>query len=446
MTMASSTLRSDPQNWLLGNPISQLSTARLPRGIDVLQLVQFHHLNEGKTLPESYQKACDEAISVWERARIPTQRVDSCVRKLSKLYEHYQSLKKNRSRKRESDRMKEDMFRTDIQELFDIATKDAITEIKNEEDREFLRLQREDVFSSSMSGIDLKTAAKESRKRKRLDKESKVKVKYTKRETKAINDAGGEFFSSSSEHDTVEDDEYKPSTSATSATSASSSKKRVKNIFQSPEVVGALDRVGLPDRGAVFVTGAVAKALGHDISDITLSRSSVRRSRRKGRQEAAAAEDEDFSMEGPLLLHWDGKLLPDIDGSKNIVDRIAVIVTGNGQEKILAIPKTDRGTGESQAATCVEVIEKWNLSSHIKGLVFDTTASNTGLHKGACAKIEEALGTELTWIACRHHVMEVVLSNVFSCLFGPTEGPSTALFKRFQKHWSSVNQDGIRCG
>ena len=37
--------------------------------------------------------------------------------------------------------------------------------------------------------------------------------------------------------------------------------------------------------------------------------------------------------------------------------------------------------------------------------------------------------------------MEVVFSNVFTSLFGTTEGPSTALFKRFQKHWPSMNQD-----
>ena len=47
----------------------------------------------------------------------------------------------------------------------------------------------------------------------------------------------------------------------------------------------------------------------------------------------------------------------------------------------------------------------------------------------------------MVWLACRHHVMEVVLSNVFLSLFGPTEGPSTALFKRFQKEWPSMNQD-----
>lgn len=81
-------------------------------------------------------------------------------------------------------------------------------------------------------------------------------------------------------------------------------------------------------------------------------------------------------------------MLPDIDGSKEIVDCIAVTVTANCQKKLLVIPKMERGTGESQPKVCVEVTEKLNLSSQIKGLVFDTTASSTGLHKSACIRIK----------------------------------------------------------
>jgi len=38
------------------------------------------------------------------------------------------------------------------------------------------------------------------------------------------------------------------------------------------------------------------------------------------------------------------KLLPDIAGAKETVDRIAVTVTGNGIKKLLAVPKIGRGT------------------------------------------------------------------------------------------------------
>lgn len=425
--------RSAPKNWLLGKPKRHLSTARLPRGLDVLRLVQFHHLEDEKTLPESYKLACEKVISIWQRARIPTQRIDSCVRKLSKLYDKYISLKKSRTRHQESDRLKEDTFRKDLEKLFEIAIRDAMIKISNKEDQEFLCKQRENVFSCSMSGIDIKTTAKESRKRQQQMKEGMVKKRYDQRENKTTEAMSEQSVTSSDESGSG--NEYKPMASASSST-----RKRSKNIFKVPEVVCALDRVGLPDRSAVFVAGTVAQALGHNLSDITLSRSSIRRSRIKVRQEAATVASQECSFEGPLLLHWDGKMLNDIDGSGALIDRIAIIVTGNGQEKLLGVPKTERGTGECQAKACLDAIQKCNLSLQIKGLVFDTTASNTGLHKGACVQIEKALGTELVWIACRHHVMEIMLSKVFFCLFGQSEGPETRIFKRFKKAWPTINQ------
>jgi hypothetical protein len=434
---SSSNLRSAPANWLLGKPTCHLSAARLPRILDALRLVQFYHIIEGRTLPESYKLACEEVIIVWSRAKIPTQRIDSCVRKLSKHYEKYLSLKKHGTRQRESDRMNEKMFMCDMEELFDIAKKDAMAVIRNVEDRMFLQKQREDVFSCSMSSEDFKTAAKENRKRKREHDEQRKKRRYEEMATSSTMCDILQLSSSCSSHSSHSTDEYVPSASTSAGTPSLSTKF---NIFKKPEVVGALDRVNLPDRGAVFVAGAVAQALGHKLSDITLSRSSIRRSRRQGRYEMAIAEEQALIIKGPLLLHWDGKMLPDLDKIKEKVDRIAVIVTGNGQEKLLGIPKIERGTGTSQAKACVDLIEKWNLKSQIKGLVFDTTACNTGMHKGACVKIEECLGSELVWVACRHHVMEIVLCDVFFAVFGSSQGPEIAFFKRFQKEWSSLRQ------
>ena len=115
-------------------------------------------------------------------------------------------------------------------------------------------------------------------------------------------------------------------------------------------------------------------------------------------------------------------------------------MTGNGTEKLLAVPKIGRGTGNEQAAACLTVLDEWKLRDVVQGLVFDTTASNTGIHKGACVLIEEALGRELVNIGCRHHVLEVVLSNVFTALFGGTGGPEVGLFKRFKTKWPFIQQ------
>jgi len=176
-------------------------------------------------------------------------------------------------------------------------------------------------------------------------------------------------------------------------------------------VAGALDRVNIPDRGATYVIGTVAKALGHDISSVTLPRNSIRRSRFRNREKPAIVEQE-FIHNTPLL-HWDGKLLPDITGSKETVDRIAVLVTGGGEEMLLGVPKIGCSTGKQQAEACLTTLDEWGIRQQIRGLVLDATVSNTGLKNGACTFIEHSLDHKMAWVACRHRVMELVLASIF---------------------------------
>jgi len=51
---------------------------------------------------------------------------------------------------------------------------------------------------------------------------------------------------------------------------------------------------------------------------------------------------------------------------------------------------------------------------HIKGLCFDTTASNTGTKGGVCIRLEKEIGRKFLNLACRHHVAEIMLEHVFS--------------------------------
>jgi hypothetical protein len=73
-------------------------------------------------------------------------------------------------------------------------------------------------------------------------------------------------------------------------------------------------------------------------------------------------------------------------------------------------------------------------------MCFDTTASNTGRLKGACTILERILGRELLYLACRHHILEVMLRDVFECKFGSTTGPQPDIFKRFQNAWAKLNK------
>ena len=72
-------------------------------------------------------------------------------------------------------------------------------------------------------------------------------------------------------------------------------------------------------------------------------------------------------------------------------------------------------------------------------MCFDTTAANTGRFSGACILLEAILDRSLLWIACRHHMLEVVLSQVFKSIFGDSVGPNVELFQQLKNQWQSVD-------
>ena len=116
-------------------------------------------------------------------------------------------------------------------------------------------------------------------------------------------------------------------------------------------------------------------------------------------------------------------------------------MSGKGVEKLLGVPKLRAGTEEDQATSVVEALEEWGISEKVIGMCFDTTASNTGIRSGACLRIEQKLGRDLLYLACRHHILELVLSAAFTAEMGSiTSGPDVPLFKRFKSLWESIDK------
>jgi hypothetical protein len=339
--------RSSAEVWLIGKGTYELSGSHLPSNGDVLRLLMLFHVENKATLKEAAASAVSKVFEIWEKARIPHQRIDSGVRILLKLLDSYEKLKKNRKRSNERDQTNQEEFQGHLLRLFDVSTSDALATMKIEEDKQFLIMQRQDVFSCTMAGVDVVLTKKEARKRARQERMRNFTAKATSDSSDPLGHSSYStaalafpFSSSSSSSSSESDVEF-----TVSSPHLKSEPKRAKiNILADPDVAGALDRVNLPDRGATFVLGAVAKALGQDVAAMTLSRSSIRRSRCKNREETAG--EKEFDSDVPLLLHWDGKLLPDISGKKVTVDRIAILVTGGGEEMLLGVPKIGRGTGE----------------------------------------------------------------------------------------------------
>jgi len=77
-------------------------------------------------------------------------------------------------------------------------------------------------------------------------------------------------------------------------------------------VASFLDRKKTSDRNALRVLASTSQALGHDLSDISVSRSTIRRS--KNRSEVTSEIKKNFRPTGRLVVHFDGKLLESIAG------------------------------------------------------------------------------------------------------------------------------------
>lgn len=71
-----------------------------------------------------------------------------------------------------------DEFVESLDDLFDIATSDALETIKIAEDKQFLEMQRQKGRPGSMAGIDMILYGREKRAQERREKEEARKRKY----------------------------------------------------------------------------------------------------------------------------------------------------------------------------------------------------------------------------------------------------------------------------
>ena len=91
------------------------------------------------------------------------------------------------------------------------------------------------------------------------------------------------------------------------------------------------------------------------------------------------------------------------------------------------------------ADVVLDLLNSWQCSTLVIGMCFDTTAANTGKVNGACTLLENAIGRNLLWMACRHHIFEILLADTFGICLGPSTGPDVLMFKRFKEKWSNLN-------
>ena len=162
---------------------------------------------------------------------------------------------------------------------------------------------------------------------------------------------------------------------------------RKKKVLSS-ELSAALDRTKTTDRMAMHLIANTEHSLGHNVSELILNRSSIRRKRIQHRSAKSLEIQSNFKPGTCLVVHWDSKLMKDKTG-QTFVDPLPVLVSGNGISQLLKIAKIPPSLGNAQANAVLETLQQWNVMHAVQGICFDTTSSNIGCHSGACAKIEQ---------------------------------------------------------
>ena len=105
----------------------------------------------------------------------------------------------------------------------------------------------------------------------------------------------------------------------------------------------------------------------------------------------------------------------------------------------MGVQRLEKASGTAHADASYDLLEVWNLKQHVKALVFDTTASNTGWNNGAAKCLEKLLDEKLFYNACRHHIYELIIGAVNTCIFGDSSAPDDANFKCFPAEWPKID-------
>ncbi|ESO06037.1 hypothetical protein HELRODRAFT_160152 [Helobdella robusta] len=149
-------------------------------------------------------------------------------------------------------------------------------------------------------------------------------------------------------------------------------------------------------------------------------------------------------LEG-AVVHWGGKLLPDMLNKEN-VERVAVLISCGEEEQLIGVPLLENGAGSTIAKSVYSELGKWGALDKIQAMSFDTTAVNTGRIKGACVLLEQLMEKKLLYLSCRHHILEVVLRSGFDAALGKTTGPQSDIFKKFKTEWNSIDKKKFKSG
>ena len=378
----------------------------------------------------------------------------------------YQSLQKSKSKNSDKAKADRESFRLDMGTCLNFGVKNLRDKLLSDRVRKNLGVQGEDVdflddqFGPrkrwSMSPTEDQEFA--DRKAANLKRKLPPVTQPLQQDPPALHDHGDDG------DEQFPDDEDKENQDSDFVVATKSRKKSdritvtVPRNLVSQAVVSSLDRTKESSSAAMRNLSAIVSTFetpdGEKVGlkEFNLSRSTIERGRLKGRKSISLEAKLEFLLNLPphLVIHWDGSIMEDILGNKNEVESM-LASGGSGKYKegklldIVDLKDKDgrnTSTGEAQAKAVYASIEEWSILPAIRGFVFDTTASNTGWQSGATVRLNYLLGRVILYLACRHHIMELLAKNPFHAVVGYDPSPDILMFKRLKEIWNDIDKTG----
>ena len=446
-------LKSDFNVWLVGS--CQPENVRedshykdqLPTKGQVLRHLFFLKKTtlKGRPLQDVVAEVCGKVMDIWYLAKIPSLGEKQVKRNLEKMFNNWRLLQKNMKKVTEKEVKNRGDFSDQMDCIFDIACPDWEKRIKQdrlkdddekEEDLTFLQDQRSDrrlflgefsahygeAFVDKMSRL----ASSENQEQAEEDRQDQVRKDHKKRKEEAMID--------------IDDNNNKDSEFQVNVKKAKRSDTVIlempRKILAAPGICQMLDRTKQSTRAAVGNIATIIKAAGGDLDEFDLSATTVWNTRNAKRKEELEKFYSNFQPPKHSVVGWDGKVVKEVMGSVGSVEYLAVVLSGAPnmvEGKMLEVEEISDGTGKTQCDTTLAVLKACKATDSVRALVFDTTASNSGVRKGAASRLMQELDRPLMWFECRHHMAELFIKPTWILLFGVDNSPEWSDFGLFQK-------------
>lgn len=118
--------------------------------------------------------------------------------------------------------------------------------------------------------------------------------------------------------------------------------------------------------------------------------------------------------------------------------RLAIVWYCKKNYNVIGIEEMPDKTAESQMQAIRQVCEKFNIEKEqIVALQCDNENTNTGIRGGTCALLEIALNKSLLRSMCRHHIMEIVVKDVYYHLFD-SDTPNNIFYNILKEIWGDL--------